>query len=140
MYLCAVLLEHLLVLEAVGDGEGVADLAADPGRAAMLLGADVEDDGHPALEERVAAKAARHGLVGAVHLHLVLLDEAEVGEGARARRALDLALLRQRVHRPVVARHDINRGDEPTPLTHGLKLKVRSGTEVDRRRVRTQEQ
>ena len=111
----AVLLEHLLILESIGDGEGVANLTADPRRPAVLLGPNVEYDGHPPLEEGVAAEAAGHGLIGAVDLHLVLLDEAKIGERARTRRALDFALLRQRVHGPVVQLHDGD--DEPVQPT-----------------------
>ena len=80
MDLCGVLLQNLLIFKTVSDGEGVTNLAADPRRAAMLLRSNMEYDGHPTLEKRVAAQAADHGLVGAVDLHFMLLHEAKVGE------------------------------------------------------------
>ena len=59
---------------------------------------EMEDDGHPALEERLAAEAAPHGLLVAVQLHAVLLEHAECGEGIGACLALEGALLHQRIH------------------------------------------
>ena len=59
---------------------------------------EMEDDCHPALEERLAAEAAPHGLLVAVQLHAVLLEEAKGGEGLGACLALEGALLHQRIH------------------------------------------
>ena len=58
----------------------------------------MEDDCHPALEERLAAEATPHGLLVAVQLHAVLLEHAECGEGLRACFAREGAFLHQRIH------------------------------------------
>ena len=59
---------------------------------------EMEDDCHPALEERLAAEVAPHGLLVVVQLHAVLLEHAEGGEGLGACIALEGPLLHQRIH------------------------------------------
>ena len=59
---------------------------------------EMEDDCHPALEERLAAEAAPHGLLVAVQLHAVLLEQPEGGEGLGACLAMEGAFLHQRIH------------------------------------------